>query len=73
MKQETKSLIRHILTAVGFMLGAFGLADYAELVDILLVELDGAWDAGLILVGVGLQVYGFLKDKGRFGGRAAKK
>ena len=73
MKQETKSLVRHILTAVGFLLGALGLADWADLVDVLLVELDSAWDAGLIIVGIAMQVIGFFRDKERFPEREESK
>lgn len=73
MNQETKSLIRHILTALGFLLSALGVAHYAELVDLLLFELDTAWDAGVVLVGIVMQVIGFFKDKGRFTDRPEKK
>lgn len=67
MNEQTKSLIRHILTALGFLLSALGVADAANVVDFLLADLDIIWDAVLVLIGVITTVIGFFKNKERFG------
>jgi len=66
MTEQTKSLIRHLLTAIGFLLATLGLADAADLVNILLADLDKTWDAALVLVGVVTTVVGFFQNKERF-------
>lgn len=66
MNEQTKSLIRHILTALGFVLGLFGLGKLTGLVDILLQNLDVLWSAISSIVGVVLMIIGFFKDKARF-------
>lgn len=66
MTEQTKSLIRHLLTAIGFLLATLGLADAADLVNILIADLDKIWDAVLILVGVVTTVAGFFQNKERF-------
>ena len=71
MNEQTKSLIRHILTALGFVLGAVGVADAANVIEFLLADLDIIWDAVLVLVGVVTTVIGFFKDSERF--KEAKK
>ena len=71
MTDQTKSLIRHILTALGFLLTTLGIADAADIVDFLLVELDTLWDAILVVVGVVTTVIGFFKNKERWGNSEA--
>jgi hypothetical protein len=66
MNESTKSLIRHILTALGVLLAALGLADASELVNGTLAQLDSIWDAALVLVGFGTSVAAFLSGKERF-------
>lgn len=66
MNEQTKSLIRHILTALGFVLGVIGLNKFVPLVDYLLANLDGIWAAITALVGVVVFVIGFFKNKERF-------
>lgn len=66
MNESTKSLIRHILTALGVLLAALGLADASELVNGTLAQLDAIWDAALVLVGFGTSVVAFLSGKERF-------
>jgi len=66
MTEQTKSLIRHLLTAIGFLLATLGLADAADLVNILIADLDKIWDAALVLVGVVTTVAGFFNNKERF-------
>lgn len=70
MNEQTKSLIRHILTAVGFVLGIIGLGKFSGVIDILLQNLDGLWQAVSAIVGVVLMIIGFFKDKTRFLTRA---
>lgn len=70
MNDQTKSLVRHILTALGFLLGALGIGDAAGAIEFVLADLDKIWDAILIIVGIVTAVIGFFKDKERF---AAKK
>lgn len=65
MNSGTKSLIRHILTALGVLLAAVGMADAAELFNTLLLDLDKVWDAVLVLIGLVTTVLGFFKDKDR--------
>jgi hypothetical protein len=72
MTDQNKSLIRHLLTALGFLLATLGVADAAEVVDFLLVELNNIWDAVLVLVGVVTSVVGFFQNKERWGKETAK-
>jgi len=71
MTDQTKSLIRHILTALGFLLATLGIADAADIVDFLLVELDTLWDAILVVVGAITTVIGFFQNKERWGNSEA--
>ena len=52
MNAGTKSLIRHILTALGVLLAAVGMADASDVFNTLLVDLDGIWDAILVITGL---------------------
>lgn len=70
MNESTKSLIRHILTALGVLLAALGLADAAELVNGTLAQLDSIWDSVLVLVGLVTSIAGFFSGKERFAERA---
>jgi hypothetical protein len=66
MTEQTKSLIRHILTALGFLLSALGVADAANVVDFLLADIDILWDAVLVLVGAVTTIAGFFTNKDRW-------
>lgn len=66
MTDQTKSLVRHLLTAIGFLLATLGLTDASGLVNDLLANLDGTWDAILVLVGTVTTVIGFFKNKDRW-------
>jgi RNAse (barnase) inhibitor barstar len=59
----TKSLLRHILTAVGSILVFLGLFKFTGLIDILVQNLDVVWDAVTALIGFVLAVWGFFKDR----------
>jgi hypothetical protein len=71
MNEQTKSLIRHILTALGFVLSAVGVADAANVIDFLLADLDILWDAVLVLIGAVTTIIGFFRNSERF--KEAKK
>lgn len=71
MNETTKSLIRHALTALGFFLGLIGVGKASGIIDILLSNLDGLWEAAMSVVGVVMLILGFLKDKTRFSDRVA--
>ena len=66
MNDQTKSLVRHLLTALGFILSAIGIADAANIIDFLLADLDFIWDAVLVLIGVVTTIIGFFRDSERF-------
>lgn len=66
MNTKLQSLIRHILTALGTILVFLGLGKYSGLVEFLINSLDGIFVAVTTIVGVGMQIWGFLKNKGRF-------
>lgn len=51
MTEQTKSLIRHILTVLAGLLVALGLANAAGVVEFTLVNLDAVWNAILVIVG----------------------
>lgn len=72
MGEKTKSLIRHILTAVGTVLLLLGLNGVVPIVDYLQENLDGVWESVKVLTGFVLTLIGFFTDKGkRFEVRAA--
>lgn len=64
--QEIKSLIRHSLTAIGTLLVFTGLNKFIPLVDYLTENLDSTVQAIEVLIGVGVAVFGFLRNKDRF-------
>jgi hypothetical protein len=66
MNEQSKSLVRHLLTAVGFLLATLGLADASDMVNGLLANLDGIWDAVLVLSGTAVGIFGFFRNKDRF-------
>lgn len=63
MNEKTKSLIRHILTALGFVLGLVGLNKFTGVIDYLIQNLDTIWAAVLTLVGIVTSIFGFFKDR----------
>lgn len=65
MNEKTKSLIRHAITAVGFLLTMVGLGKYSGLLDILSVNLDGIFAAISTVAGVVTMVIGFFRNKER--------
>jgi hypothetical protein len=67
MNEQTKSIIRHLLTALGVVLGFVGLSKFTGLLDILNQNLDTVWNAALTIVGFITTLVGFFKNKDRFG------
>lgn len=67
MNETTKSLIRHALTAIGFLFGFIGMAKYTGLLDILSANLDGLWQAASFVSGVVMAIIGFFRNKERLG------
>ena len=63
---EVKSLIRHALTAIGTLLVLTGLNTWIPLVDLLTENLDSVVNAIEVLVGLGVAVFGFLRNNERF-------
>ena len=63
---EIKSLIRHGLTAIGTLLVLTGLNAWIPLVDLLTENLDSVVNAIEVLVGLGVAVFGFFRNKDRF-------
>ena len=63
---QIKSLIRHALTAIGTLLVLTGLNTWVPLVDLLTENLDAVVAAIEVLVGVGVAVFGFFRNKDRF-------
>jgi hypothetical protein len=67
MNEQTKSIIRHLLTALGVVLGFVGLSKFTGLLDILNQNLDTVWNAVLTIIGFITTLVGFFKNKDRFG------
>ena len=63
MNEQTKSLIRHILTALGFVLGLVGLNKFTGVIDYLIQNLDAIWSAVLALASFVTPIFGFFKDR----------
>lgn len=66
MSEQLKSTIRHILTALGVILGFIGLNKFVPIVDYLIQNLDALWAAILAIVGAITTILGFFKNKERF-------
>lgn len=65
MNPQTKSIIRHLLTAIGAVLVFLGLGKFTGVVEYLIANLDAVWDAALVIVGFATTLLGFFKDKER--------
>lgn len=59
----TKSLLRHILTAIGSVLVFIGLGKFSGFIDYLVQNLDAVWEAVTVLIGFVLGGWGFFKDR----------
>ena len=66
MTEQIKSLIRHLLTAIGIFLTLIGVDKFIPLVEYLQTNLDGAVVAITTLVGISVSIIGFFKDSDRW-------
>jgi sulfite exporter TauE/SafE len=66
MSESLKSLIRHILTALGTILGLIGLNEVVPVLTFLQDNLDVVNNAVLTILGFVTALAGFFKDKSRF-------
>jgi len=67
MKQEQiKSLIRHLLTAVGILLTLLGVDKLIPVIEYVQGNLDGLFAAITTVIGIVMTVIGFFKDKDRW-------
>lgn len=64
--EQIKSLVRHVLTALGTLLVLFGLNRFIPVVETLTLNLDSTFQAIEVLIGVVLVVVGFFRNKDRF-------
>jgi uncharacterized membrane protein YidH (DUF202 family) len=64
--EQIKSLVRHVLTALGTLLVLFGLDRFIPVVETLTLNLDATFQAVEVLIGVVLVVVGFFRNKDRF-------
>lgn len=65
MTEQTKSLIRHIITAIGLLLAALGANKWTGLLDIITNNLDGVFAAIAVFSGLVTAIFGFFKDRNR--------
>lgn len=65
-QEQIKSLVRHLLTAVGVLLTLLGVDKLIPVVEFLQSNLDGVFAAITTLVGVVVTLFGFFKDKSRW-------
>ncbi len=66
MNEQNKSLIRHLLTALGVLMTALGLGNASGVIEELLANLDKIWDAVLVIAGTVVSILGFFRNKDRF-------
>lgn len=71
MTDTTKSIIRHTLTALGFLLGFLGVTKATGVLEIITVNFDGLWAAFSFIGGVAMAVIGFFRNKERLSGGAS--
>jgi len=64
--EQIKSLVRHLLTAIGVFLTMFGIDKLIPVVEYLQGNLDGLFAAITTLVGIVMTILGFFKDKERW-------
>ena len=72
MNEQTKSLIRHILTALGAVVGVIGLGSFSGAIDFILENLEGVAAAVTTIIGFAGAVLAFFKDGKRFEERKVK-
>lgn len=62
-----KSLVRHLLTALGTIGMMTGLSKVVPVINFIGDNLDAVWAAGSALAGFGLTLFGFFKNPERLG------
>ena len=65
-QEQIKSLIRHLLTAVGILLTLLGVDKLIPVIEYLQGNLDGLFAAITTVIGIVMTVIGFFKDKDRW-------
>jgi len=65
-QEQIKSLIRHLLTAVGILLTLLGVDKLIPVIEYLQGNLDGLFAAITTVIGIVMTVIGFFKDKNRW-------
>ena len=65
-QEQIKSLIRHLLTAVGILLTLLGVDKLIPVIEYLQGNLDGLFAAITTIIGIVMTVIGFFKDKDRW-------
>lgn len=65
-QEQIKSLIRHLLTAVGILLTLLGIDKLIPVIEYLQGNLDGVFAAITTLVGVVVTIIGFFRNKDRW-------
>jgi hypothetical protein len=66
MTEQIKSLVRHLLTALGVLLTLLGVDKLIPVVEYLQTNLDGVFAAITTLVGVVVTIIGFFRNKDRW-------
>lgn len=66
MNEQTKSIIRHALTALGAIITFIGLGKYTGVLEYVTNNLDTVWESILTLIGFVTAILGFFTDKTRF-------
>ncbi len=59
MDNKTKSLIRHILTAVGTIITLLGVNSVVPIITFIQNNLDGVWEAASTVIGALITIYGY--------------
>lgn len=66
MNEKSKSLIRHLLTALGSVMLIVGLGKYTGVINYVLENMDAVYTAVATITGVVMTVIGYFKDSDRF-------
>ena len=66
MTEQIKSLVRHLLTALGVLLTLLGVDKLIPVVEYLQTNLDGVFAAITTIVGVVVTIIGFFRNKDRW-------
>ncbi len=59
MDNKTKSLIRHILTAVGTIITLIGVNSVVPIITFIQNNFDGVWEAASTVIGALITIYGY--------------